>query len=255
MFDVLLAANDLILLAGVVALGLGFLRALQMARAFVNAAYRSRAYWAALLMLSIVVGNLSGFVTLPDNALGATLSYAPFILILLFLLIFVDRVVRVVMEGDFFHRDILRWRTLGRVTYPVLLVSMVISALTSYPVIASPTPGTSDLLLIAYFQLVVIVPIIFAYSVAALVVGERRTPDLVVKKHIKLLGYGLLCFVVGFPFFSGNPVENLFGNLMTLFANLFLYFSVMSLSPLGRVGPLQEGPADPSTSSPVPGTH
>jgi hypothetical protein len=240
------AALDVIALAGIVVLGLGFVRAIQMARAFVNRAYRSRAYWAALLMLTIVVGNFSGFISFPEGTLGRALSYVPFIVLLLVLLVFVDRVIRVAMEGDFFHRDILRWRTVGKATYPALVVSMAISASTSYQVIGSSAPAPSALVLAAYFQLVVVIPLVFGYSVAALIIGGRRTPDRVMKRHIRLLGYGLLCFVVGFPFFSGGPLENLFGNLMTLFADLFLYFSVMSLSLLGRVEKMGEIANQPS---------
>lgn len=254
-FDLMAVATDLILLAGVVALGLGSVRALQMARAFVSDAYRSRARWAALLMFTIVIGNLSGFVTFPNNELGGALSYAPFVVLMVVLLIFVDRVIRVAMEEDFFHRDILRWRALGRATYPALLVSLVLGVLASYPVLVSQTTAVSAVLFAAYFQTVVVVPVVFGYAGIALVVGERRTADRVMKRHIRLLGYGILSFVIAFPFFSGNAAEALFANIVTLAADLLLYFSVMSLSSLGRVRPLQEGGAGATPPSPIPGTH
>jgi hypothetical protein len=223
--------------AGLVPLVVGVVRSFQMARVFVNRIYRSRAYLATVLMLTIIMITPFSYLSVPDTAIGNLLGILPLFALLLALLAFVDRGIKVAMEGDFFHRDILHWRALSRYAYAALLISLVVASVSLFSVGGSDTSPLPDV--VGVYQLLVVNTVVFGYSVVALVIGGRRTPDQIMKRHIRLLGYGLIFFVISFPFFSGSPIENLAANVVIIFANLFLYLSVMSLSDVGRVGRLE----------------
>ena len=221
-------------LVSVAVLGLGTARALQIARAFVNRTYRQRAYWGALLMLSICLGTATNLITFPATSLGAVLTFFPFAVIVVLLIAFVDRGIEVAMDGDFFHRDILRWRSGRWAAYAAIILSFVF-LFPSYYFAYSPELNSLWVQL-GSDQVAVVVPVIFAYAVAALVIGGRRTSDKTMKRHIRRLGYGFFAFIVSFPFFIvGNGVLAVFPKVLIIVANVFLYLAVMSLSDIGKV--------------------
>jgi hypothetical protein len=164
-----------------------------------------------------------------------------------------DRGIFVAIDGDIFHRDILRWRTVRIVVYPVLVLSLALEEAVYYFTLAYSN-ATSSFAQLGTYQILVVVPVVFTYSVAALLVGGRRTSDRTMKRHIRLLGFGLLCFIVSFPLYSTTEIGNLSANVLTLFANYFLYLAVMSLSSVGKV----ESPevlGSPALVPSAPGTH
>jgi hypothetical protein len=228
-------ATTVVVIISVAILALGTFRALQIGRYFVNRTYRLRAYWGGALMFVIMLGTLLNFVSFPNSALGDLLSFAPFGVIILFLMAFVDQGIFVAMDGDFFHRDILLWRSTRRAVYAVLILSEAVE-LASYLLAGqSASASGSAFVTLGEGQNLAVVPILFAYAVAALVIGGRRTADRTMKKHIRLLGYGFFCFIVAFPFFASTDLGFLFANTLIVFANLFLYLAVMSFSSVGRV--------------------
>ena len=235
-------------LVSVAVLGLGTARALQIARAFVNRTYRQRAYWGALLMLSICLGTATNLVTFPATSLGAVLTFLPFALIVVLLIAFVDRGIEVAMDGDFFHRDILRWRSGRWAAYAAIILSFA-SLFPSYYFAYNPEVANSLWVQLGSYQVAVVVPVVFAYAVTALVIGGRRTSDRTMKRHIRRLGYGFFAFIVSFPFFIvGSGVLAVFPNVLIIVANVFLYLAVMSLSDIGKVEalptmPVSTGPA------------
>lgn len=252
-FDFVAALTAVAVAVSALILGLGAARAFQIARLFVNRTYKLRAYWGGLLMLVILVGTLSGYVDFPETPAGVVLSYIPLGAILLFLLVFVDRGIFVAMDGDMFHRNVLLWRSARLVLYPALIISSVAETAGGVVLLPSSAPG-GFIAQLLYYQSIAVVPAIFAYAVAALVIGGRRTADRTMKRHIRLLGVGFLCFIVSFPFFGLPPLGSLFANSLIIFANFFLYLSVMSLSSVGKLekAPIQPGPAPPAGPA---GTH
>lgn len=225
-----------------------------MARVFVNKTYRLRAYWGSGLMFVIMFGTALNFVTLPNTELADILGSIPFSAIILFLMAFLDRGVLVAMDGDIFHRDILRWSTLRYPVYAILVASAIVQDVSNVLAAVSPAAGNSLWVQLGAFQILILVPALFAYPVVALAIGGRRTSDRTMKKHIRLLGLGFLCFIVSFPFFDTTDLGSLFANTLIIFANLFLYLAVMSLSSVGRIGRQDVAPASP-LSTPSAGTH
>jgi hypothetical protein len=235
----------------VVILALGTIRAYQIARIFVNRTYRLRAYWGSALMLVIMAGTALNFVTLPNTALGVILGAIPFSVIIIFLMAFLDQGIFVAMDGDIFHRRILRWPSLRFAVYAILVSSAVAQDISYLAQAVYPSAGGSFLVVLGVNQLIILVPALFAYAVAALVIGGRRTFDRTMKKHIRLLGYGFVCFIVSFPFFASTNLGSLFANTLIIFANLFLYLAVMSLSSVGKMEQVHASASERVGASPV----
>ena len=235
-FDPFDALNYVLIVVSIGILAFGAARAYQIARAFVNRTYRARAYWGCLLMAAIGLGTANNFVMYPTTSLGSVLTFFPFAIIVVLLLAFVDRGVYVAEDGDFFHREIWRWHTLRKVAYAAT-VGTFLALLPSYYNYYVPDVANSPLVQIGADQVAVVVPLVFAYSVGALVIGGRRTSDLTMKRHIRMLGYGFFAFIMAFPFFiavSSGPLE-VVPNALIIFANWFLYRAVMSLSNVGKI--------------------
>lgn len=237
-------------LVSVVILALGTVRAYQIARLFVNRTYRLRAYWGSGLMFVIMFGSALNFVTLPSSAVGVILGGVPFSVIILFLMAFLDQGIFVAMDGDIFHREILHWRSLRYAVYAVLIVSAVVQDVSYLLPVISSISADSLLVQLGSNQILVLVPVLFAYAVVALVIGGRRTSDRTMKRHIRLLGGGFVCFIVSFPFFASTDLGTLFANTLIIFANLFLYLAVMSLSSFGKVERLPPAGSEGAMASP-----
>jgi hypothetical protein len=217
-------------------------RALQMRRGLISSIYRSRAFWSAGFLAVIVFNNIAGYVPVPDSIIGGIFFFLPFFLLLIAILAYVDRTVLVAIETDFFHRDILRWKRLRIGAFPLLLLSMVIFVVDAFlsPPNSQGAPGFGDpvLLIIGFYQLFVVFVAVFGYSVAALVIGVRRTPDATLKRHIRFLAMALGIFIVVFlvsGITSGAVPFDLFTDILGFVSSYMLYLSVMSLSPIGRI--------------------
>ena len=233
-------------------LALGTVRGYQIGRFFVNRTYRRRAFWGSALMFVIMFGTSLNLVTLPNTTAADIAGTIPFSVIVLFLMAFLDQGIYVAMDGDIFHREILRWGSARRVVYPVLILSVVISDFAGALGATSPSASASPLVQAAAIQIDAFVPLLFAYAVVALLIGGRRTADRTMKRHIRFLGAGFLCFIASFPFFASTDIGSLFANTLIIFANAFLYLAVMSLSSVGKVE--RGGPAA-LTAGAQTGTH
>ncbi|MDA4123145.1 MAG: hypothetical protein OK456_08215 [Thaumarchaeota archaeon] len=188
----------------------GIYRALEMRRAFVRGAYRSRATWSTLLMLVIILTMVENFVNVPDTGLLSLLGFIPFIALILVIFAYADRSVLVAIETDFFHRDTLGWL---RVRWPVaiLLVGMIGAEIVG-GVVLTPAQQNSflgDVLNDLFFGS--LVPIL-GYATAALIVGARRSADRTLRRSILLLGLALstlvFSIVVTTPFVGYAPLRD-----------------------------------------------
>lgn len=235
--DIVLTVYYVANVVALVILAFGAFRAFQIGRFFVNRTYRSRAYTGGALMFVIMLGTSTGLITLPNSDFGVAVGELAFGAILVFLMAFLDRGIFVAMDGDIFHRDILRWKSARLAAYAVLIASVIVANAADF----LPYSGSSLIVVLATNQLLVVVPILFAYAVVSLLVGGRRTPDRTVKRHIRLLGIGFTFFIVAFPFFGVTAdAAIVFANVVIIFADWFLYRAVMSLSDVGKVRALEQ---------------
>jgi len=224
--------------------------AIQFGRAFVNSVYRRRAFWMAVLLVAITLSNIFSFSpTLSSSFLNGLIFYG----LLVVILAFVDGVILVTRETDFFHRDVLGWMRTRLFAYIILIASLAaeIVSLQAIPSSQSvPAPGTSTVLLVAFYQFDFVTPVCFTYAAAAVFVGARRTPDLNLKRHARLLGVSLALFVATFVVSTpGTELSFLVSNAFGLVSIYFLYRAVMALSPIGRIIP--ESVPDAPTALPL----
>lgn len=221
---------------------LGIYRALQMRGAFVNPAYRSRATGSVFLMLVILILFVTFYAPIPSSGVLSVIGFLPFLAAILTFFAYADRSVLVAIETDFFHRNTLRWfqvRWLAGFAL-VAAITLLVPAIVFLPAFNGfPPPDYPVLGLVAFFMFLVAVPLVLAYSTAALIVGARRSSDRTLRRSILLLGLALstlvLYLVLTIPLTQGTLPYAVVNNGTALVGIYLIYRSVMSLSPLGRV--------------------
>ncbi len=237
--DFLVYVEDIASLTQIAIILVGLYRVIEMRRGFVNRTYKSRATWSALLMVTIGVTNAIGFVSFPDTLVGSLASFLPFLAIVVVSYAFIDRTVLVAMQSDFFHRDVFRWMRARIPSYFVLAASCVVIIVdTSIPPYGNSSAAPASIWVeLGFYQFFAVAIILLGYGTASAIFGSRRTSDQTLKRHIRLLGSALGFFVLALFTFSVNSgaFTQVVGNLLTIFATFFVYLSVMSLTPLGKV--------------------
>lgn len=209
-------------------------RGVEMLRAFVNRVYRNRASWMVAVILLALFNTLSNLV--PSFVSGAV-SFLLLIVLIVVVFAFVDSSILTTLEMDFFHRNTLRWRGARVIAYPLLYGDIAISVSLDFVSGASGSPAWLSALTAspAYtLQAAVVVFGVLGYSGAALLVGARRTPDLVVKRHLILVGFAFSIFIVA----TANDLtvsSAVLNDFLTVLASAVIYFATMALSPIGRV--------------------
>jgi hypothetical protein len=221
---------------------LGIYRALQMRGAFVNPAYRSRATGSVFLMLLLLITFLTIYAPFPSSGALSVIGFLPFLAVILTFFVYADRSVLVAIETDFFHRNTLRW---FQVRWPaglalVAAVALLVLTIVFLPAFNGfPPPDYPVLGLVAFFMFLAVIPLVLAYSTAALIVGARRSSDKTLRRSILLLGLALstlvLDLVLTSPFTQGTLPYVVVSNGTAVVGIYLIYRSVMSLSPLGRV--------------------
>ncbi len=219
--DVVSVIDTVTPLIAVAILVLAAFRGVEIGRTLVSRVYRNRAFWIAGLCIALVLQSSTGYVPSVNNLLIGALPLfeITFFLLVFVIFVFIDSTVMVALELDFFHRNTLRWKQLRRPFYLVGLALLVLIIL----------PATAQTF-VAFF-------LVLGYSVAALIIGARRTPDRTIKRHIMLLGFVLIAFIImSFLFNSTSTlsVDLLYDFLIVLYPYL-LYRAVMTLSSVGRI--------------------
>ena len=184
---------------------------------------------------------------LANNSPFPYVSYGggePGVIVLTFaLLLFINSNIRVAKEMDFFHRDILRWEVVGRPVFALTAGSGLLSVLVIllYPsVLNSNASDTPFWVTVGVFQFFAVWGATLCLGAAGLIIGARRTPDVTMKKFVRMVGLSLVCFALFFTIWIplsiismdlGNVVSSLFGAA----AAYYIYRAAISLSPLGKV--------------------
>jgi hypothetical protein len=238
--DFALLSEDAIQVISTVLLIAAGYRAVVLSRVMVGRVYRYRAYWTVGLIVAFLFFEVSNIPNIPVLSWGG--GTAGFIVSTYALFLFVDSNIRVAKELDFFHRNILRWQTfrlplLVAMSITGILITVAIAIVPGAGSVSSDTPIWAGLSIVAYFA---VLGSALVYSSAALFVGARRTPDVAMKRFVRMLAFALVClalfFTVWLPLsFVNTDLENLASEFFLVPAAYFIYRAVMSLSPLGRV--------------------
>jgi hypothetical protein len=232
--------NDGTYVVGIAIMLVGFYRAQEMRRAFVDPTYKSRALWSMLLMAVIILSDATVIIPTPNTALGTVVGFTPFLAVILVSFAFIDRTVLVAAGTDFFHRSILRW---AQLRLPLAIALMASGAVGFMIGLIYPAPyggfATGEPLwaVAAVVEFTFGTVAVLTLGAVAAVIGARRTSDQTLKRNIRILAYALLCFVM--TIVTGTvilgDVGAIVSNMLGLLATYLLYLSMMSLSPLGRV--------------------
>ncbi len=237
--DLIQIFQDTTALIQLVILATGFYRSLEMRRGFVDATYRSKALWSALLMSVIALTNAVSLIPLPNNQLWNTVTFIPFLALVGFTFAFVDKTVLVAIKSDFFHRDILRWSKLRVPAASVLAGSgfFIFSGVALSPSFSVGQSAVVTWVDVAFLQFSLIAASVLGFAALALAIGAHRTSDRTLKKHIRLLGFALTSFAVSLviPGVGSSDAAAVFQNSLTLVATYLLYLSTMSLTSLGHL--------------------
>ncbi len=209
-------------------------RAVQIGQAFVNRVYRSLANLYALFVITGLVDITIVYFPFFPNASVASISIAFSRTALGFVTVgFIDRIALVANETDFFHRDSLHWRRIRNpsiIAFFATVVAFVI-ALTVFVPSSTPNP----LVLLVEVPIALLFFGFGGYFIALVAVSARRTPDAVLRKNLRLLGFALVFLIAGIPFQGKSllplPIAH---DLLALLGGYVFYRAVMSLSPVGR---------------------
>jgi hypothetical protein len=235
--DILNAAQDIILVAGVGILLLATYRGFQMGRVLMRGAYRNRAFWTGATSVALLLFTLVTFYSS---------SPLPFFVIVAVLLAFVDSSIKVAQETDFFHRSPLDWQRFRKPIFVLFFAFSAIGALAIYSTLSSDSLTYQ----VGEGLWFLDIGVSLSYSAAALAEGARRTPERTMRRFVKMLGLAIVCMVLFFtiwiPFSPLSPDLQTLGNLIAFLflpgAAYFLYTAVMSLSPMGHIEKEVEAP-------------
>jgi hypothetical protein len=226
--------------------------AFSIRRSLVGRVYRSHALWLGALSILVVVQRTGNNSTNPIfNLVGAISLFILFPV----LFAFIDTTVRVARRSDPLLRGILQWEKLRIVAWVdiVGLEAVIIAT------IVSPAFGNSDLGNILW---TILAAFPFVVGGPALLIGAKRSRDLVLRRSLKWLGVALLNALIGMvvedilsslpnisltDFYYSYPA--LPGAALSIVGGYALYRSARSLAPINRLQAIEpETIPTPSTS-------
>ncbi len=238
--DIFSLIHELAFLVVEVIFVLSVFRAIEMGRAFVNRVYRDRAIWITAVIVVAVISDLTDLPPLTTASFGPLLSTITLVVLIAVAFAFVDSTILVTLETDFFHRNTLRWKQARLIAYPLLygLIAFVffeilLLSLPSPPSWVSAFLNSPALSILPDVGLSTL-SIIFGYSAVAVIIGSRRTPDRILRRHVKVIGLAFLLFIVSTIndlTFAYAPLDV----ILSLAGAYVIYRAVMSLSPIRRI--------------------
>ena len=208
-------------------------RGVEMLRAFVNQVYRNRAIWMVAVVLLALFNTLSNLLP----SVSSPASYLLLVVLIVVVFAFVDASILATLEMDFFHRNTLGWRRARVFAYLLLYGDIAISVTLEF---VSGAPGSPAWLSAltespAYtVQAFLVLFSVLGYSGVTLILSARRTPDVVMRRHLMLVGFTFSLFIIS----TANDLTvsiALLNDFLAVLAPIVIYFAVMALSPVGRV--------------------
>jgi hypothetical protein len=212
--------------------------AFSIRRALVGRIYRNHALWlGAVCVLFAVVGFGTNSLNPIINAIAGISLFVVFPV----LFAFIDTTVRVARRSDPLLRGILRWEKLRMVVWAELAV---LEAFFVFSVVV-PVAGSSDL---GNLLWAILASFPFATGGPALLIGARRSRDVVLRQSMKWMGVALLTLIVSLvqssilsiipgisPYDAVYSYPALPGAAITIVGVYALYRSARSLAPINRL--------------------
>jgi hypothetical protein len=258
--DITLIIAELILLIAGIVLVFLISRAVMIGRKFVGQVYRSRAFWFAGVMVIALISVLSNLISALFNLYPSTsLSALGIIALLAWVLVmfvYADRTILVMLAMDFHHRNTLHWRPIRTFAYVAVFANVfylyafifVTKAPTCPSCPAAYLPGLPSWVPVILPGILVPEAILafivtFGYTISTVIIGDRRTSDMTIKRHVRWLGLSFLIFLsffVGFTLPSIGLIISLYvafllQSFITLVVVYTFYRALMSLTPIGRL--------------------
>jgi hypothetical protein len=171
--------------------------ALNLRRALVDRLYRARALWTAIGALAMISLTLAEAVVdpifgqVPSNLTSLIVEDVVWGFTFLGLFGWIVTNVNVAIDADYFNRDVLAWKSRGKVVAPVLLISL-------YLVVSLPPwwlpAGTASEMIGSIISLVTGAAFlgVILYAAAALVITYRRVSDMRIKSFTKWVVVSML---------------------------------------------------------------
>jgi len=217
--------------------------AITIRRALVSRIYRRQALWLGVLAVFLALNVFLTYSTNPVINVFIDVSVA-----LLFAVMFayVDSAVPVLRRSDPLLRGILRWGTLRYILWldwALLAAFNVLPGL--FPSLNSGTVG----FIIEDAGWFTVATVLFGVSGVALVIGVRRSGDIVLRSSLKWLGAALFLAIMLFVYDTAEYVvvpsmtsfqfyysyTNLPIGTILIVMSYFFYRSARALAPVGKI--------------------
>jgi hypothetical protein len=236
-------------------------------RALVGRIYRSQALWLGALFIAGLIA--SDGVLLPSSSnpfvtvVVKFLAYGPWPILVVFA--FLDSTIPVLRRSDPLLRSILDWKKLRIAIWAVLVFSTIFAIYVSvylpacFSTADTPACISSAMSNSGSFGAVlgfwggyywVDASLVIILGAAALLIGARRSSDMVLRQSVKWLGAGLLCVpslvlisvaeaVIGISYYDMIYSYGIVPwNAVAILLGYALYRSARSLAPLNRLPPI-----------------
>lgn len=217
--------------------------AFTIGRALVGRIYRRQATWIGLLATALAVNV---FLTYSNNLVVDDLINVSIALLFIIMFAYVDSVIPVIRRSDPLLRGILHWGTLR---YFLWFDVTLLAAFNVLPGLFSPLASGIVGFLVQDVGWFTVATILFGVSGIALLVGVRRSGDMVLRSCFKWLGATLLIVIVEFVYDTAEtavlPNMSQFQFFYSYYAlpsgailiavGYCLYKSVRALAPVGKI--------------------
>lgn len=217
-------------------------------RALIGRIYRNHALWLGVLCITGLIAAWNTLLPSSNNpfinALLWALDYAPWPTLVIFA--FIDSTIPVLRRADPLLRSIFHWEKLRLGLWALAVFLTVLSIYLAVASNFSPTNQTSALVLNGLSLIIPVIP-----GAAALLIGARRSTDLVLRESVKWLGLALL-FLLGIVLVGvTESMMNLSNYEMTysygavpwitvgVVVGYALYRSARSVAPLNRLSRME----------------
>lgn len=157
-------------------------RALRLRRALVDRPYRTRALWTAIGAFSVLSLDVSGISTsiygeTPTTVTGVLVEGALFGFAFLMLYGWIVTNINVAILADFFNRDALLWKRVGRIAAPVVIVfAFVLASLPPWWIPSADSNLGLDIVDVLFYATTL-------YAAVVLAISYRRIKNRQIKSY------------------------------------------------------------------------
>lgn len=232
-------------------LALGGYRAFKIRRALAQPIYRSRALWLSLMAVLFIITLISDLIPYPNTtdfvtAILITLGFnLPYFVFAFMMFVSVDRTILVAIDMDLLQRKTLQWQRLRLLLYAIVLGSIALILIANPFLFLVNTPAWATIADLVFYP-IYLIPLIIA--TVALFLSARRSLEKTMGRFAARFGVAVAFFQIDFILFNYvyyfffNAELQLADDLIIMAAAYLLYRAIISLTPLGKVKPLEVAP-------------